>query len=133
MKAFEALQGIDQPQHDLPRPEFVIPSIVCIAFAVELGLKALLYREARPIQKGKSGHSLVALASEIPNDVRVRLVATLGIDDARFSEALAFDDRSFEKWRYAHEFDEGISADNEFLHRLAKALITEVVTSAVPE
>ena len=59
-----------------------VPAVVCHAFAIELGLKALILQTGAMAH----GHDLAALFSQVPRDVRHQVFAALGLSQATVVE-----------------------------------------------
>lgn len=95
----------------------VVPAVVCAAFSIELGLKALL------LQAGKqaSGHKLAELFAKLESPMQQVLVEGVGLDKKQFSVSLEAASYIFVEWRYLYEKDSA-NADIEFLSKLAGIL-----------
>jgi hypothetical protein len=94
----------------------LIPGVVCLAFAVELGMKAMISRNSAP----KKTHDLSRLFSQLPQEVQEKLVAASGKPQVAFDNSLKAAATIFEDWRYVYEL-ENPQVDLEFLTKLADA------------
>ena len=117
--------------------KLMAPRIVCLAFAAELGIKALLVQtgklpdpKARPIVR--TGHHLPSLFKLLPDALSQRVRAATGTFSSDFDAKLQKDAAVFENWRYLYESNQGSSVDDGFLTALVRALIAEFEPSAMP-
>lgn len=103
----------------LPNGQFqlpVVPAIVCAAFSVEVGFKAIILSEG-----GKaSGHALADLFTKLSPDIQDFIVQETGCDRAAFDSALVAVSSSFVNWRYVYE-QPSAQINIDFLSRLAAA------------
>jgi hypothetical protein len=106
----------------------VVPQVVLIAFAAELGLKTLLIQNNKmgdPLKSKKGGqHDLEILFGKLPIDLQHKLATAVSIDRSTFDTKMKLNARAFNEWRYVHEFSE-LSADEEFLEKLVRAMTRE--------
>jgi hypothetical protein len=94
----------------------VVPAIVCAAFSIELGFKALVLQSGGSV----SGHNLEKLFSALETPTQQQIVSAVGVAKEEFNSSLAEASNAFVEWRYIHE-QEYANANNEFLSRLSKA------------
>lgn len=94
----------------------VIPAVVCAAFSVELGFKALVIRAGGSV----SGHNLKQLFSVLVAPIQQQIISAIGISEREFNSSLAEISNSFIEWRYIHE-QASANVNGEFLSKLAKA------------
>ena len=99
----------------------VAPAVVCAAFSIELGLKAILTKAG----SGARGHDLNVLFNAIPADIQNKVTGLVGITRADFDTSLARASHAFVEWRYVHENAEAM-ANIMFLEKLAVAVENEV-------
>jgi hypothetical protein len=106
----------------------VVPQVVLIAFATELGLKTLLIQSNKmgdPLKSNKGGeHDLEMLFARLPIDLQHNLATVTSGNRSTFDTKLKLNARAFNQWRYVHESRE-LSADEEFLERLVRAMTRE--------
>lgn len=105
-------------------PDFVDllpPMVVCLAFACETMLKALLVLHATHTEEG---HNLQKLFEELPADRRAAVKTRMGYVGTQFEEMMAVSARAFEEWRYVHERP-STSVDWQFLEALYVAARVE--------
>jgi HEPN domain-containing protein len=97
----------------------VIPAIVCISFATELYLKAVLGFKNLP--KGKDGHSLKKLFNHLPEETKKLIRKNIRIPDWYFDRMLSDADTAFVDWRYEYEYEfhpeKSLTISTEFLIR----------------
>ena len=96
-----------------------VPTLVCYALCIELGLKALTLYE---IGKAPRGHDLKKLFSTLPRALQARIVDDTGADAKRFESDLDLVRNVFEEWRYIYEKGHAVDTDLGFLQRLATAI-----------
>lgn len=101
-----------------------IPTLVCYALCIELGLKALALYE---IGKAPRGHDLKKLFRTLPPALQARIVGDTEPDPKRFESDLDLVRNVFEEWRYIYEKGHAVDTDLGFLQRLA-AVIQKVMT-----
>jgi hypothetical protein len=114
--AFELCRGNGHTALD-GRPNPDIPSVVNLAFAIELALKAIL------LSYGPSprGHGLQELFQQLPESDRVFIRSSIPFEEGRFSAGLAAVSEAFVEWRYIHEQRGFKSISLEFLMHLWRA------------
>lgn len=97
----------------------LVPSLVCYAFSIEVGLKALALHAggAAPY-----GHNLAQLLHALPPELQAQIVADTG-NPSQFDSDLALVCEVFEVWRYIYERDPASTdTDLGFLQRFAAAV-----------
>ncbi len=100
------------------RQQFLqVPSLVCYAFSVELGLKALALFQAG---KAPRGHDLRKLFDTLSPALQARIISDAGFPK-HFASDLDLVRETFETWRYIHE-TQPVDTDLGFLQRLAHAV-----------
>jgi len=113
-----AAQRCNEPR-PLPSGRFqllIVPSLVCYAFSIEVGLKALALHERGAAMRS---HDLKELLGGVPPTLRAQIVADTA--DPTFDSDLELVRGVFETWRYIYE--QGlIDTDLGFLQRLAAAV-----------
>lgn len=100
----------------------MVPSLVCYAFCVEVGIKALALHAQG---KGPWGHDLAKLFGSLPHELQTQIrndtSAPYPGSDSRFDADLGMVRDTFDVWRYIHE--KGVTeTDLGFLQRLAVAV-----------
>lgn len=95
----------------------LVPSVVCAAFSIELGIKAMLLPTGSPPKT----HNLAKLFSLLPQPVKDQIIEGCGQSRDAFDVSLATIANVFDEWRYIYE-SENISLDNGFLNALADAV-----------
>lgn len=106
------------------------PSIVVLAFAVELLMKALLVKEGllpdptlpQTGRRPRGVHELDDLFALLPDVMKARIKATVA--DPDFDRKLAADADAFKEWRYMHEH-QSLTCDDEFLAKVWRAARVE--------
>jgi HEPN domain-containing protein len=103
-----------------------VPAVVCVAFAVELGLKAIFVAERKAKTNSHELHGLFTLLSE---DVQQKIKAAVPppsypkYDPPRtFEDALRAENNTFVEWRYSCEGGKDLTADFAFLNKLAEVV-----------
>ena len=97
--------------------EILIPPVALFAFSIELYFKFLIFQSTRRLEFDH-GHNLLALFNQLERcapEVAEVCVASFryGRDRTYTNSFLALYDQSFERWRYAYEFEKlEASADN---------------------
>ncbi len=100
--------------------DVVPPMVVCLAFACELMLKALLAQHGKHAQRE---HSLSTLVGLLPPEERECLMTHMGSAAARFDEQIAEHAQAFKTWRYVYEPPGTATADDDFLDSLYTAAV----------
>lgn len=94
-----------------------VPGVACLAFSIEVGLKAIILSEGG----SSSGHKLDELFKKTSKVTQNMIVQEVGLDQARFAKSLGAASDVFVEWRYIYEQDYA-HADTEFLTKLADAV-----------
>jgi hypothetical protein len=76
-----------------------VPAVVCLAFSIELGLKALGEREGSILR----GHQLDELFAKLSVGLQESLRKETGFPPGDFNGALSSASKTFVEWRYVHE------------------------------
>jgi hypothetical protein len=95
----------------------LIPGVVCLAFSIELGMKAILL----PSQKPPKTHNLSKLFGLLPSEVQDQIILACGRPRQAFDVALDSVAKSFEEWRYVYDLEQP-QVDLPFLSQLADAV-----------
>lgn len=102
----------------------IVPAVVCAAFAVELGFKAIYIAEK---QAATEGHELHKLFETLPDHVQVKIMDAVPTpsypkfeQQRTFKEALEAENDTFVTWRYSCEGGADLTSDFSFLQQLAK-------------
>jgi HEPN domain-containing protein len=96
----------------------MVPGVVCAAFAIELGIKAIaLAKGAQP-----KGHKLDALFGSLDLAEQSALKTAVGLSDLDFQKEIKAAADAFVEWRYIYEATGTVSANLEFLQRLSTAV-----------
>lgn len=93
------------------------PSVVCLAFSIEAGLKAIALSEGGTA----AGHKLDLLYASLSATTQAAIEGDVGIDKPAFDAALAGVTNAFDEWRYIYE-GSGVNVDIAFLGKLANAV-----------
>jgi hypothetical protein len=104
---------INPTQHQM----LLIPGVVCLAFSIELGIKAMVLPTAQPPKI----HSLAKLFVLLPENIQDQVVAHCGRPREAFNASLDSAAKTFEEWRYVYDLDNP-SIDLGFLSALADAI-----------
>lgn len=113
----------------------IVPAIVCAAFSVEVGLKAIILAEG----KEAHGHHLDKLFAELSAESQRQITSAITVSDYPKREGVVptFDDAiqkirgAFVDWRYIHEKKDWMEIDYNFLLQLAEA-VQDVAAKVVP-
>ena len=103
----------------LPNGQFqwpVAPSVVCAAFSIEIGFKAIILSEGG----SAAGHELAKLFGKISASTKSLIINETGLNSQAFKAALELMSNAFTEWRYIYEKDNA-HIDLEFLKRLLYA------------
>lgn len=95
----------------------LIPGVVCSAFSIELGIKAILLRSGQP----PKSHNLSKLFEALSPAIQDQVITACGKCRKDFDAALGQASALFEEWRYIYEI-ENPQVDLEFLTHLADAV-----------
>jgi HEPN domain-containing protein len=104
-----------------------LPALVCAAFSVEVGLKAILMKEGK---KG-SGHDLLALFKRLPIDSKIEIIQIVGMEPELFYAHLRQAKDAFKDWRYVYEETGEKTVNLDYVARLASAVV-QVAESTKP-
>ncbi|MBL0085198.1 MAG: hypothetical protein IPP44_00550 [Ideonella sp.] len=89
----------------------VVPGIVCLAFAAELGLKSLLLAES----KHEDGHDLKVLFKKLNHATQVAVIERSEVEAESFEANLKAVANTFRKWRYIYQSTGVQSVSEDFL------------------
>ena len=96
----------------------MVPAVVCAAFAIELGVKAIaLAKGAQP-----RGHELDKLFGTLDAAEQNGIKALVGLSDTDFQKELKAAAGAFVEWRYIYEATGTVSANLAFLQSLSSAV-----------
>jgi len=101
----------------------LVPGVVCLAFSIELGIKAMLLPSGKPPKT----HNLTKLFQLLPVAVQEQIVTACRKPREQFDGALDSVANAFEDWRYVYDLDKP-SIDLAFLNSLSDAV--KVATDA---
>lgn len=111
--AFEKCHGSGLPS-DHGVPNAIVPSIVCLAFAIEVGFKAILLGSNAPA----TGHRLDKLFEALPVEDREKVLFHSGVERTAFEQNLELVANAFVDWRYIYEKRGVVSISEQFLQML---------------
>ena len=111
--ASEKCRGSGLPA-DQGVPNAIVPSIVCLAFAIEVGLKAISFASNSPT----SGHRLDKLFEALPEADRMKVLFHSGVEESSFEQNLEQVASAFVEWRYIYEQRGVVSISEQFLQML---------------
>lgn len=117
-------------QRQLPNGQvqfLVVPGVVCVAFSIELGFKALVLRAGGSV----SGHKLKELFNALEPSTQQIIFEAVDIERQKFESSLEAASNAFVEWRYIYE-QESANVDMEFLSKLAKATQDAITSQGVP-
>jgi hypothetical protein len=97
----------------------MVPGVVCAAFAVELGIKAIALTDGA--QPGKH-HKLNELFGALDAAEQSAIKTSVGLSDSDFQNELTAAAGAFVQWRYIYEATGTVSANIEFLQRFSNAI-----------
>ena len=106
----------------------IIPGIVCLAFSIELGLKAILVGCGKP----SNGHKLIELFDKLPSEDKTEIERLTVGEDGEFSSKLSNVSNAFIEWRYIYEAPGYHSIDVEFMVKF-HAAVSQVAEQYVSE
>lgn len=95
----------------------LIPECVCLAFSIELNLKALIYSEGHVPEET---HDIRKLFKTLNGKTQNIIESAVGYDNIKFDQKLKEIANSFKFWRYVYEQGD-FSFDLEVLNKLAFA------------
>ena len=116
-RGFELCYGNGLPANNGVK-NATIPAVVCLAFSIELGFKAILVGCDKPSE----GHKFVELFNKLPDEIKTEIERRVVGDEDTFSCRLATVSNAFVKWRYIFEESGYISVDLDFLVKLHSAV-----------
>jgi hypothetical protein len=116
-RGFELCYGNGLPANNGVK-NAIVPAVVCLAFSIELGFKAILVGCNKPSE----GHKFVELFNKLPAEIKTEIERLVVGDEDTFSCQLATVSNAFVEWRYIFEESGYISIDLEFLAKLHKAV-----------
>ena len=99
----------------------IIAGIVCLAFSVELALKAALLSETARVE----GHRLDKLFVQLPSAQQEAIIQACGVGPEAFARELGLVANAFVEWRYIYERPGVISINRDFLLALSRAVTAE--------
>jgi hypothetical protein len=103
-----------------------VPAIVCTAFSVELGMKALLLSQGDKAW----GHDLFELFNGLTQGAQDSIVVQVGLPRSEFDAKLRKIAKAFEQWRYVYEATKDVQIDAAFLSKFAVATINALPQKA---
>lgn len=95
----------------------LVPGIVCLAFSIELGLKAILALQDQPTK----GHNIFELFSKISPEKQLQIIERIGLGKDEFDIKLKKAADVFTQWRYVYEHEQ-VEASLGFLDNLARSV-----------
>lgn len=104
----------------------MVPSIVCLAFAIEVGLKAIAFASNSPA----SGHRLDKLFEALPEADRKKVLFHSGVEESSFAQNLELVANAFVEWRYIYEQRGVMTISEQFLQMLWFAVETVAAEKA---
>lgn len=96
----------------------VVPGVVCAAFAIELGIKAIALGEGTQPR----GHGLDELFGILSVPEQNAIKDSIGLPDPDFQKELKVAAGAFVEWRYIYEATETVSANLQFLQKFSSAV-----------
>ena len=97
----------------------LIPGVVCLAFSIELGIKAIVLRTISPPKT----HNLGELFALLPGPIQNEIVLACQQPRDRFDVSLSAVASTFVDWRYVYDMEQP-KIDLQFLNLLADAVRT---------
>lgn len=97
--AYELCYGNGLPANN-GVPNAIVPGVVCLVFAIELGFKAILASDGI---SNKKIHPLVDLFERLSPDSKSEVIFESGVEGESFLENLKLVSSAFQEWRYIHE------------------------------
>lgn len=126
-RAFELCYGNGLPANNgVLNP--IVPAVVCLAFSIELGFKAILVGCGKPSE----GHKFVELFGKLPLEIQVEIQRLVVGEDNGFESSLTLVSNAFVEWRYIFEEPGYHSIDVDFLSKLHDA-VTQIAEKYVSE
>ncbi|WP_129139611.1 hypothetical protein [Modicisalibacter coralii] len=96
----------------------MVPGVVCAAFSIELGIKAIALGEGTQ----PTGHKLDKLFGTLSAPEQDAIKESIGLPNTDFQKELEAAAGAFEEWRYIYEGTETVSANLQFLQRFSSAV-----------
>ena len=96
----------------------LIPAVVCLAFATELALKAILLAEGNL----SHGHKLDELFAKLQQRTQLLVMKKIGLEGGAFKANLAAVSNAFVDWRYIYEAPGSHSLNLPFMRSLCDVL-----------
>ena len=106
----------------------IVPAVVCLAFSIELGFKAILVGCEKP----SDGHKFVELFAKLPCEIQDEIERLVDVENSSFKESLTLVSNAFVEWRYIFEEAGYHSIDIGYLSKL-HAVITQIAERYVSE
>lgn len=103
----------------------LVPSVVCAAFAIELGIKAMLLPTGKTIKK----HDLRKLFDALPESIQQEIISSCHKPLNEFNASLDSMANTFDEWRYVFEL-QSATVDLEFLELFGSAVRIATETHA---
>lgn len=100
----------------------IVPAVVCCAFSIELGIKAML------LPNPPKTHNLAKLFKQLSKEIQDQIVANCVSKGNCFDKSISSVADVFEKWRYIYE-SESSEIDLVFLQSLSDAVKIAVDTN----
>nr|WP_316643383.1 hypothetical protein [uncultured Roseateles sp.] len=116
-RGYELCWGNGLPAAD-GKQNALIPGVVCLAFSIELGLKAIILAT----QPSVPGHKLDVLFGLLTPEDRDTVIRHTGYEQSRFEKELAAVSSAFVEWRYIHEKPGSHSTSMQFLILFRRAI-----------
>lgn len=126
-RAFELCYGNGLPANN-GVSNAIVPAVVCLAFSIELGFKAILVGCGKPSE----GHKFVELFGKLPVEIQVEIQRLVVGEDADFENNLTLVSNAFVEWRYIFEETGYHSINVDFLSKLHDA-VTKIAERYVSE
>ena len=116
-RAFELCYGNGLPSNN-GVSNAIVPAVVCLAFSIELGFKAILVGCGKPSE----GHKFVELFEKLPDEIQAEIRRLVVGDDGDFENSLRPVSNAFVEWRYIFEETGSHSINVDFLSKLHDAV-----------
>ncbi len=121
--AFERCWNLERKYDVAPNFILGMPALICAAFGIEVGLKALLASFGVEQQRE---HNLRKLLNALPANVRSEIVADVTFSYPDYEVQLSNAERAFVVWRYFYESKEQIEVNILFVGALGAAVQKQV-------
>ena len=116
-RGFELCYGNGLPANNGVK-NAIVPGVVCLAFSIELALKAILVGR----NSSSGGHHYVDLFAKLPDEIKTEIERLTIGDEGSFTNRLEAVSNAFVEWRYIFEEPGYHSIDIEFLAKLYAAV-----------